>query len=154
MVMAGVQTQDATAEAPVAADTAAELAPFVARWRKLADQVDVQVVREYQGVDGVTPVPRRLPGDELRPCPALWEYLVILADGTLSPCCVDINGDMSPGHIKDIPDLRDFWRRSPKLSALRRQHCAFDFRNLPLCRDCDFINVGLLRRKEAAATQP
>ena len=100
---------------------------------------------------GLTPVPRRLPGDELRPCPALWEYLIILADGTVTPCCVDINGEMNLGSIADIPDLGEFWRNSPALADLRRRHCLLGFGDLPLCADCDFVNVSLTHRKAATA---
>ena len=138
----------------VMADTQEEIAPFLARWEPLADEVDVQVVREYQGVGGLTPIPRRLPGDELRPCPALWEYLVILADGTVTPCCADINGEMKLGNIEDIADLGAFWRESPALTDLRRTHCLLGFGKLPLCRDCDFVNVSLTHRKAEAAARP
>jgi len=122
-----------------------QMQQFVDTWSEVADEVRVQSVREYQGVEGlsVTPVSA---DDELRPCPALWTYLAILADLRVVPCCVDINGELTLGKITDGAIL-DFWHHNRRMSKLRRMHCALRFAQLPVCCDCEIISLDVLRRK-------
>lgn len=128
-------------------DTRDQIAAFRKRWEAVADRVEVQCLREYHGVEAGRTTTIH-PDDELRPCPALWEYMVILADGRVVPCCVDINGDMTLADA-NTADLRALWRGGEALSKLRRQHLRYDYRGLPLCRGCEFTNVSLLKRKAA-----
>jgi radical SAM protein with 4Fe4S-binding SPASM domain len=129
--------------------TEAQMARFLACWRPLADEVRVQAVREYQGIENVSLFDRQA-GDELRPCPALWSYLVVLSDLRVVPCCADINGDLALGDVREAP-LREWWQH-PRLNALRRAHLALRFSQFPLCATCESLSLNLLRKKAKAAS--
>lgn len=146
----GQSTPHITVQTLVLASTRDHIGEFRRRWEPLADAVEVQCIREYHGVEGLRTTQIQ-PDDELRPCPALWEYLVILADLRLVPCCVDINGDMSLGSIAHT-DISTAWQTSPTLNALRRAHLRYCYDDFPLCRGCEFTNVSLLKRKAAEAS--
>ncbi len=130
--------------------TAEQMPQFVQRWRPLVDRVRVEAIREYHGIEGLSPFPlgvRR----ELRPCPALWSYLVVLSNLRVVPCCTDINGDLALGDVREAP-LSQWWRH-PRLQALRRAHLNLDFTDLPLCAACEFISLDLLRAKAQATRE-
>ena len=129
--------------------TRGQVPAFRRRWEPLADEVQVQCIREYHGVEGLRTTDIR-PEDELRPCPALWEYLIILADLRVVPCCVDINGDMTLADITQT-DMRTVWRTNDTLNRLRADHLRYDYTRLPLCAGCEFTNVSLIKRKAAEA---
>ncbi len=124
---------------------------FVALWQPVADELRIQALRQYHGVEGLS-FTEGSPDDELRPCPALWSYLVILADLTVTPCCTDINGELALGTIAD-GDIADFWLRNDKLNNLRRLHGRLDFADLALCRSCEFISLDVMRRKAKATSE-
>lgn len=124
---------------------------FVDTWTQVADQVRVQAVREYYGVEGLS-FTQVSADDELRPCPALWSYLVILADLRVVPCCTDINGELALGNITDA-DIMDFWHHNNRLNRLRRRHCSLCFDGLPLCRECELISLDVLHRKAEATAE-
>jgi len=120
-------------------------------WTPVADQVRVQAIREYHGVEGLSFF-HVSADDELRPCPALWSYLVILSDLRVVPCCTDINGDLALGKITE-GDILDFWHHNDRLNNLRRLHCGLRFDRLALCQDCEFISLNVLGRKAAATAE-
>ncbi len=128
-----------------------QMRQFVDLWQPVADELRVQAIREYQGVEGLS-FTELSADDELRPCPALWSYLVILSDLTVTPCCTDINGDLALGKIT-AGDITDFWWHNDRLNELRHQHCRLDFAELPLCRSCEFISLDVMRRKANATSQ-
>jgi len=97
-----------------------EIARFVEMWRPVADELRIQSVREYGGIEGLS-YTKRTQDDELRPCPALWSYLVILSDLTVVPCCTDINGNLALGKITE-GQIPDFWLHNGRLNSLRRRH--------------------------------
>lgn len=132
------------------APTKTEMSRFVEMWQPVADELRVQAIREYYGVAGLH-FTQMSPDDELRPCPALWSYLVILADLRVVPCCTDINGELALGKITD-GGLLDFWHHNDRLNDLRCRHCALRFAGLPLCRQCEFISLDVLRRKAQATS--
>ncbi len=124
---------------------------FVEHWQERADLVRVQAVREYHGVQGLSVCPQGEFG-ELRPCPALWSYLVVLSNLQVVPCCTDINGDLALGDLRERP-LLETWRRHPRLQALRRAHLSLEFSAYPLCAGCEFISLDLLREKARATSE-
>jgi len=130
--------------------TRQQIAQFVELWQPVADELRIQSVREYGGLEGLS-YTKRTADDELRPCPALWSYLVILSDLTVVPCCTDINGELALGKITEA-DITDFWLHNERLNSLRRRHCALTFDGLPLCQDCEMISLDLMKRKAAAAS--
>ena len=139
-----------TVQTIVMESTRSQIPEFRARWGALADVVEVQCIREYHGIEAgrTTQV---APDDELRPCPALWEYMVILADLRVVPCCVDINGDMALANIAET-DVVTLWHENARLRDLRAHHLRYSYKGYPLCSGCEFTNVSLMRRKADEAS--
>lgn len=131
--------------------TRQQIAQFVELWQPVADELRIQSVREYGGLEGLS-YTERTADDELRPCPALWSYLVILSDLTIVPCCTDINGELALGTITE-GEISDFWLHNGRLNSLRRRHCGLAFDDLPLCENCEMISLDVMRRKAAACTE-
>ena len=71
-------------------------------------------------------------------CYGLRDQVGVLCDGTVVPCCLDAEGDISLGNIfeTDIEPILN----SPRAKALRR---SFELRNItePLCRRCGYASV-------------
>ncbi len=130
--------------------TRQEMAQFVELWRPVADELRIQTVREYAGLEGLS-CTERTADDELRPCPTLWSYLIIFSDLTVVPCYTDINGEMALGKITEA-NITDFWLHNERLNSLRQHHCRLAFNDLPLCQDCEWSSLDLIKRKAAAAS--
>lgn len=145
----GAEKPRTTVQTIVMESTKEQMPEFRARWAPLADVVEVQCLREYHGIEGLRTTEIRVE-DELRPCPVLWEYLIILADLRIAPCCVDINGEMSLGSIAET-DIKTVWRRNARLNDLRAHHLRYEYHCHPLCDGCEFTNVSLIKRKAAEA---
>ncbi|UCD48840.1 MAG: radical SAM protein [Phycisphaerales bacterium] len=47
-------------------------------------------------------------GAGYNPCAAPFQHGCILADGTVVPCCMDVDGQMPLGHVNESP-FRDIW---------------------------------------------
>ncbi|MGB9879683.1 MAG: radical SAM protein, partial [Anaerolineae bacterium] len=69
------------------------------------------------------------------PCTFLWYALFVLWDGTIVPCCVDWWGDYSLGNINDTT-LKHAWN-GVKLQHLRMSLASGQYKQIPLCKDCD-----------------
>ncbi len=131
--------------------TRQEMARFAELWQPVADELRIRSVHEYGGLEGLS-YTERTTDDELRPCPALWSYLVILSDLTVVPCCTNINGELALGKITEA-DITDFWSHNERLNHLRRRHCQLAFDSLPLCQDCEMISLDVMRRKATACSE-
>ena len=78
-------------------------------------------------------------------CYALRNQIGVLADGTVVPCCLDHNGDMSLGNLYDN-SLNEILA-SPRATALYQgftSHTAVE----PLCRRCGYSAVSKRFRKQ------
>lgn len=74
-----------------------------------------------------------------RTCYALKDHVAILVDGTVVPCCLDGNADLSLGNIFQQPFGEIIsCERAEKMLAGFRLHTAVE----PLCADCGFIVGG------------
>jgi radical SAM protein with 4Fe4S-binding SPASM domain len=75
------------------------------------------------------------------PCFWLWREPHIHWDGTVVPCCQDINGSHPLGNIKNDL-LADLWN-SEKMSELRKIHVKGKSHEIPLCRECNMYQPNL-----------
>ncbi|MDR2006797.1 MAG: SPASM domain-containing protein, partial [Acidaminococcales bacterium] len=66
-------------------------------------------------------------------CTEPFTKLNVLWDGSVTPCCYDIDGAMPLGHIKDGID--NVWK-SGKAKELREALLNHDFNKYPLCSAC------------------
>ncbi len=109
-----------------------EVDAFRAFWEGKVDRLHFTRVTEYAGIEGLKTYEYKT--RERRPCPDTWSKMVILADGTVTTCCLDLNGDLGMGDAAATP-LRDIWR-SPRWRALRRAHRRLKFAEYPICDTC------------------
>lgn len=71
-------------------------------------------------------------------CPYPYYSLSINADGTVSPCCVDWNRDLSLGSVL-TDSLLSIWT-GKILSGLRRQHLSEGLESHPSCASCGQVH--------------
>ena len=69
------------------------------------------------------------------PCDRLWHQSVVLSDGRLVPCCMDMNGDYSLGSVKDNMFF-DIWNGS-QMRSIRKKENQNKFE---LCKTCNYIS--------------
>jgi len=69
-------------------------------------------------------------------CPQPFSRLTILEDGTILPCCVDLDANMKLGNIKG-QTIKEIWE-GEKLKEIRKLHLKGKFYQIPTCRNCDW----------------
>lgn len=69
-----------------------------------------------------------------RPCGAAWKTPNIAHDGTVVPCCRDLNFALRLGNIKE-KSLTELWF-GEKITRLRIAHVIGNLDKFPMCRDC------------------
>ncbi|OGD72419.1 MAG: hypothetical protein A2Y64_04935, partial [Candidatus Coatesbacteria bacterium RBG_13_66_14] len=72
-----------------------EVDGFRAFWEGRVDRLNFTRVTEYAGIEGLKTYEYKT--QERRPCPDTWSKMVILADGTVTTCCLDLNGELGMG---------------------------------------------------------
>ena len=65
-------------------------------------------------------------------CELLWSSAVILADGSISPCCFDYDGKVVFGNVNETP-FRKIWNNS-MYKRFRKQNKK-DWKEIPLCHE-------------------
>ena len=71
-------------------------------------------------------------GTPKKMCELLWSSAVILADGSISPCCFDYDGKVVFGNVNETP-FRKIWNNS-KYKRFRGQNKK-DWKSIPLCHE-------------------
>jgi radical SAM protein with 4Fe4S-binding SPASM domain len=66
-----------------------------------------------------------------RPCPQLWQRLVILSNGEATVCWLDYEGDLGVGNIANNT-IEELWN-SDCIKEIRAFHFKKDFDKLPEC---------------------
>jgi radical SAM protein with 4Fe4S-binding SPASM domain len=121
-------------------ETDAEVQDFINHWNALlspGDLIQVQAFQDWVGkvedrsVEGVN----SRSSESRLPCRMLWRHLAVRADGTVSACCRDIDGELTVGDIEAGDTIQGIWR-GDKLSELRKIHLQKRFEEIPLCNAC------------------
>ena len=93
-------------------------------------------------------IKKDVPGDEKfvnpkgsMPCFWLWREPHIHWDGTVVPCCQDINASYPLGTIRD-DSLQNLWN-SKRMVDLRKKHIEGKSNEIPLCRGCNMYQPNL-----------
>ena len=70
-------------------------------------------------------------------CHGLISQLAILADGTVTPCCLDNNGDINLGNIfiEELEDILEKEKTTNIIDGFKRRICTEE-----LCKKCTFKN--------------
>jgi len=120
-------------------ETETEAGAFKEKWSALADNVFIKDFCAWgDQVRSITGLIEKKPKyyayrARRRPCMALWRDGVVLWNGDLVLCCMDYDGKMVLGNLRD-ERLEDIWN-SKRISGLRREQIEENYDN-PLCRDC------------------
>jgi len=137
----GSKTPHTTIEIIRMKQTEKHLSDFVAYWRHHPG-VDNVNVKPYCGTwlglveDFSVEKPRNL---GYKPCPDLFESCSILPDGTVVPCCQDVNGKMPLGNVKE-ESLEQIWY-GKRYNTLRIQHLEKNIPKDSICYGCDNTQI-------------
>jgi len=78
------------------------------------------------------------------PCMMLWREPVIGWDGTMFPCCVDLVGEKSLGHLdSDSESVMNLWN-SKSAQLMRANHKNKKFQKEKICFCCNAYETGLI----------
>lgn len=117
-------------------DTAEFLDSFVAEWRsKGADDVHVAPYTTWHGLVDNRRVGTNDASSRYKPCAAPFSHGCILADGTVVPCCLDVNGRMPMGNV-GTSRFRDIWAGN-EYRQLRLEMLTGTFAPGRICDRCD-----------------
>jgi len=102
-------------------------------WSKLVDDVFVGSVGQFLYGNEFCNVT-----DEMKkmriPCRHIWRHFVILWNGDITACCVDINGDVKLGDIKN-KTLNEVWH-SEEFDDFRIKQLTGKLNNYKVCQKC------------------
>lgn len=115
-----------------------EVQPFINHWRNKVDEIAISGFIDYSYIDEeqdsqVQDVLRNAKGR--LPCSSLWQRLAIMSDGTATVCCVDVQGKLALGNVKD-QTIKELWRGF-KLNKLRELHQQKRLNEIEACRKCN-----------------
>ncbi|MEN6577156.1 MAG: radical SAM/SPASM domain-containing protein [Phycisphaerales bacterium] len=119
-------------------DTAELIDGFAAEWRgKGGDEVHVAQYTTWHGLVDDRRIEARDAPPGYKPCAAPFSHGCILADGTVVPCCLDVNGRMPLGNV-GTSRFREIWAGSD-YRQLRLEMLTGTFAPGCICDRCDNI---------------
>ena len=130
----------------VSRETEKEISALAETWSPHVDEIRLHPVVTYGNVENLTRIERYDGASARRPCPQVFDRLVIFWNGTATVCCADINGDLSVGHV-DESGIKDLWNNA-RFSEIRRKHAHLDIGSLPICMKCDVTSAVHHRLKQ------
>lgn len=105
----------------------ADTALFVDKWKGKVDTIVLSVKRNYN---------EKNKGVALgKPCPMLYEQLIMGWDGRVALCCEDYHVEFSMGSFP-AQSLREIWN-GVAFSVARRLHEKGAYKDIEICRFCD-----------------
>jgi MoaA/NifB/PqqE/SkfB family radical SAM enzyme len=117
-------------------DTDGLLEDFVERWKTSGvDEVQIAEYMTWHGLVDDRRVETASGGSAYNPCAAPFHHGCILSDGTVVPCCLDLDGEMPLGNVAENK-FREIWAGDD----YRRLRLAMLAGTLPagcLCDGCD-----------------
>lgn len=75
-------------------------------------------------------------------CYWLWMEPMILSNGTVVPCCQDVNGKLALGNIRE-KSLAEMWQEG-YIRELRRRHAKGERASIPICKTCNMYQPGVV----------
>ena len=70
-----------------------------------------------------------------KPCSRLWRTFTVLANGDVSLCCLDYDGQHILGRIDEYTSIQDVWR-GKAYAVARRKHLLAQQEQIDLCGTC------------------
>lgn len=117
-------------------ETAAMLDDFLSEWRgRGVDDVHVAPYTTWHGLVDDRRVEKPADPSHYKPCAAPFSHGCILADGTVVPCCFDVNGRMPMGNV-ETGGFQAIWSGN-EYRHLRLQMLTGSFGPDCICDGCD-----------------
>lgn len=116
-------------------DTFPEVRDFYKYWIKHVDGIWFIPFMGYGKVRNLSPLKKSKRNAK---CSMLWHMLIASTDGNAGVCCHgDPNGILNIGDLHDR-SITDVWH-GPEVQRIRRIHFEKQWRELPICAQCDLI---------------
>jgi len=116
-----------------------EMKRFVEFWKNKVNYISIQ---EYIDFKSFSQENKNIVNNSFV-CPQLFQRLVIQWDGTVVPCCSDVNNKLKLGNAWDN-NLKDIWN-SGRLKAIRELHLSHNYHKISVCRACYASKSGISR---------
>jgi MoaA/NifB/PqqE/SkfB family radical SAM enzyme len=107
---------------------------FAGFWSERMEHVNLTKVTEYESIKELDLKSYGYRSNKRIACPDVWKKMVVLVDGTVTTCCLDINGVLGLGDA-NTSALVAIWRDAA-WKALRTAHKSGRLDDYPLCRQC------------------
>lgn len=111
-----------------------EAEKFAGFWRDRVDCLNLNKVTEYESIKDLDLKSYGYRSSKRIACPDVWSKLVVLVDGTVTTCCLDINGILRMGDA-NISPLGSIWR-DRTWASLRAAHRRGRLGDYPICLKC------------------
>ncbi|MCK5236784.1 MAG: SPASM domain-containing protein, partial [Deltaproteobacteria bacterium] len=108
-----------------------ETKDFINKWQGRVDSIDISSYHNWAGglgTEGVASDKRRFP------CLRVWQTFTVLWNGEVSLCCMDYDGKVTLGNVRDNTIKEIF--SGEKMRRIREVHLTGDFKKIPLCSNC------------------
>lgn len=113
-----------------------KVASHISNWKNLVDSVKVGQVHRWGNHEKMSSGIETKLTNHIFPCRSLWISIVIAWNGDVIPCCVDYEGKIKLGNIKNN-SLKEIWR-GKEISEIRTAHLKRSLDNLPkICQNCN-----------------
>lgn len=113
---------------------------FAQQWEHVADSIGIKPLHNWGSYgDGLVQLGSAPPRLKLV-CPYPFYELLVKANGDVSPCCADWNGQLSLGNV-NRHSIREIWN-GPEMAKLRGSHMTGRRMSIPSCKDCNLINTS------------
>ncbi len=116
-------------------ETDKELDGIIERWKNKVDAVAISNTVDYAGKVKHGTYMKWKTEKERPPCPDLWTGMTFLWNGDVTTCCVDFEGELVIGNIKE-QSLKDIFL-GEKMNELRKSHLKKEFHKIPVCDKCN-----------------
>lgn len=122
--------------------TADQVENFKRFWRDKADKVLCAKMHNWGGAIENKTLRLFKKDLEFTSCYFPFSQCAIQFDGAIRLCCVDYNGSVIMGNIRD-EKIQNIWR-GDKIDQIRRGHIKQDFDNIPnICSGCSYPQKGI-----------
>jgi len=118
-----------------------EIKGFINFWK---DKVNCISIQKYINFKGFLQENKNIINDNFV-CPQPFQRLVVQWDGTVMPCCADINNTLKLGSARKN-SLKKIWN-SRKLEAIRKLHLNHKHYKISTCRTCYVNKNGPFQEK-------
>lgn len=111
-----------------------EVEEFRREWENKVDKLHVDVAHNWAEASSSAEYPQARGFDVRHPCLRIWNTFTILWNGDVALCCLDYDGRVIIGNLKN-QTIKEIWQ-SRQLRQIRKMHTARKFQKLAICRDC------------------